>query len=134
MNEKEKAYKQLLISLKKCELNYHAHVREFGKLGQQEINFWAEQLQDMKADRIERLFDEHIKHNSFFPTVKDIRQGTADNPRRKLGDDWGRSERLEHANKLLADPNTERAPAPDRFNEILNKLREDVRRRKLADT
>ena len=72
MNEKEKAYKQLLISLKKCELNYHAHVREFGKLGQQEINFWAEQLQDMKADRIERLFDEHIKHNSFFPTVKDI--------------------------------------------------------------
>ena len=56
MSDKKAAYKQLLISLKKCELNYHAHVREFGKLGQSEINFWAEQLQDMSAERIERLF------------------------------------------------------------------------------
>ena len=37
----KEAYKQLLVSLKKCELNYHAHVREFGKLGKSEINFWA---------------------------------------------------------------------------------------------
>ena len=134
MSDKKAAYKQLLISLKKCELNYHAHVREFGKLGQSEINFWAEQLQDMSAERIERLFDDHIKHSSFFPTVKDIRQGTVENPRRKLGDDWGRNERIEHANRLLADPNTERAPMPDKFKEIFKKLQSDVRKRKLADT
>ena len=35
----KEAYKQLLVSLKKCELNYHAHVREFGKLGKPEIKF-----------------------------------------------------------------------------------------------
>ena len=73
MDEVGEAYKQLLVSLKKTELNYHAHVREFGKLGQQEINFWAEQLKDFTAPRIERAFDEHIKNCSYFPTVKDIR-------------------------------------------------------------
>ena len=126
MDEVGEAYKQLLVSLKKTELNYHAHVREFGKLGQQEINFWAEQLKDFNAPRIERAFDEHIKNCSYFPTVKDIREGTQENPRRKLGDDWGRNERIEHANRLLADPNSEKVPMPDKFKEIFRKLQSEV--------
>ena len=58
----KKAYKQLLVSLKKCELNYHAHVREFGKLGKSEINFWAEQLFDYNAKNIEKCKTNTLKN------------------------------------------------------------------------
>ena len=58
--------------------------------------------------------------------MKDIREGTQETPRRKLCDDWGRNERIEHANRLLADPNSEKVPMPDKFKEIFRKLQTEV--------
>jgi len=125
----KKAYKQLLVSLKKCELNYHAHVREFGKLGKSEINFWAEQLIDYNAKNIEKSFNNHINYNAFFPTVKDIRYGTNDNPKRKQGDDWEQLAMLEEQKLLLPEPEKKRVGMPDNMKNILHKLQKAVKER-----
>ncbi len=118
----KEAYKQLLVSLKKCELNYHAHVREFGKLGKSEINFWMEQLSDYNAKSIEKAFNSHINSNSFFPTVKDIRDGTVNNPKRKRGEDWERLAMMEEQRRLLPKPENKKVGMPDNMKNILRKL------------
>ena len=123
----KKAYKQLLVSLKKCELNYHAHVREFGKLDKSEINFWAEQLFDYNAKNIEKSFNNHINYNAFFPTVKDIRHGTNDNPKRKQGDNWELLESMEEQKRLLPEPEKKRVGMPDNMKNILQKLQKAVK-------
>ena len=125
----KEAYKQLLVSLKKCELNYHAHVREFGKLGKVEINFWVEQLFDYNAKNIEKSFNNHINYNSFFPTVKDIRHGTTNNPKRKQGDDWEQLAMMEEQRKLLPEPEKKRVGMPDNMRNILHKLQNAVKER-----
>ena len=118
----KEAYKQLLVSLKKCELNYHAHVREFGKLGKSEINFWMEQLSDYNAKSIEKAFNSHINSNSFFPTVKDIRDGTVNNPKRKRGEDWERLAMMEEQRRLLPKPENKKVGMPANMKNILRKL------------
>jgi hypothetical protein len=123
----ESAYKQLLICLKKCELNYHAHTREFGKLGKMEIQFWAESLEDYKADKINRAFTDHIKESSFFPTVKDIRQGTLTNPKRKACEDNLYLSKLEEDRKLLPAPQNKSIGMPDNMKNMLYKLQKAVK-------
>ena len=118
----ESAYKQLLICLKKCELNYHAHTREFGKLGKIEIQFWSEALEDYNAEKINRAFTEHIKGSSFFPTVKDIREGSLDNPKRKPCEDNFYLAKLEDERRLLPQPNREKMGMPDNMKDMLYKL------------
>lgn len=125
----KEAYKQLLISLKKCELNYHAHVREFGKLGKPEINFWVEQLFDYNAKSIEKAFTRHINACSFFPTAKDIRDGTTNNPKRKRGDDWEQLAMIEEQRRLLPEPEKRRVGMPDNMKNILHKLQNAVKER-----
>ena len=118
-------YSVLLKALKACEKNYHAHVREFGKLDKTDIAFWAEQLSDLSPERLERSFNEHIKTSSFFPTVKDIREGTPENPRRKACEDPKHLKRLE-ADRLLPAPEREKMGMPDKMKEIFRKLQADV--------
>ena len=125
----KEAYKQLLVSLKKCELNYHAHVREFGKLGKSEINFWMEQLFDYNVKSIEKAFNNHINSCSFFPTVKDIRDGTTNSPKRKRGDDWEQLAMLEEQKRLLPEPEKRRVGMPDNMKNILHKLQNAVKER-----
>ena len=122
----ETKYAVLLKALKACEKNYHAHVREFGKLDKTDIAFWAEQLTDLSPERLERAFSEHIKTSSFFPTVKDIREGTPENPRRKACEDHVYLKSLE-ADKLLPAPESEKIRMPDKMKEIFKKLQADVR-------
>ena len=119
-------YGVLLKALKACEKNYHSHVREFGKLDKTDIAFWAEQLSDLSPERLERSFSEHIKTSSFFPTVKDIREGTPENPRRKPCDDTKYLTRLENS-RLLPGPINGKIPMPDRMKEIFHKLQKEVR-------
>ena len=119
-------YGVLLKALKACEKNYHSHVREFGKLDKTDISFWAEQLSDLSPERLERSFSEHIKTSSFFPTVKDIREGTPENPRRKPCDDTKYLTRLENS-RLLPGPINGKIPMPDRMKEIFHKLQKEVR-------
>ncbi len=118
-------YTMLLKALKACEKNYHSHIREFGKLDKTDIAFWAEQLSDLSTERLERAFSEHIKTCSFFPTVKDIRQGTADNPRRKACEDPTYLRELE-ASKLLPAPEKQKIKMPDQMKEIFKQLKRDV--------
>ena len=125
----KEAYKQLLVSLKKCELNYHAHVREFGKLGKPEINFWVEQLFDYNARSIEKAFTRHINSCSFFPTAKDIRDGTTNNPKRKQGDDWEQLAMIEEQRRLLPEPEKRRVGMPENMKNILHKLQNAVKER-----
>jgi len=120
-------YKQLLISLKKCELNYHAHVREFGKLGKTEINFWVEQLYDCNKKTIEKAFNSHINSCSYFPTVKDIRDGSTNNPKRKQGDQWEYSTITDGQKKLLLDSEIKKIGMPDKMKNILYKLQKAVK-------
>ncbi len=121
----ETKYAVLLKALKACEKNYHAHVREFGKLEKTDIAFWAEQLSDLSPERLERAFSEHIKTSSFFPTVKDIREGTVENPRRKACEDPKYLKSLE-ADRLLPAPEREKIGMPDKMKEIFRKLQADV--------
>jgi len=118
-------YSVLLKALKACEKNYHSHVREFGKLDKTDIAFWAEQLSDLSPERLERAFSEHIKTSSFFPTVKDIREGTPENPRRKACEDPIYLKSLE-ADRLLPAPEREKMGMPDKMKEIFHKLQADV--------
>ena len=122
----ETKYAVLLKALKACEKNYHSHVREFGKLDKTDIAFWAEQLSDLSPERLERSFSEHIKTSSFFPTVKDIREGTVENPRRKACEDPKYLKSLE-ADRLLPAPEREKIVMPDKMKEIFRKLQADVR-------
>ena len=122
----ETKYAVLLKALKACEKNYHSHVREFGKLDKTDIAFWAEQLSDLSPERLERAFSEHIKTSSFFPTVKDIREGTPENPRRKACEDPKHLKSLE-ADRLLPAPESEKIGMPDKMKEIFHKLQADVR-------
>ena len=123
----EAKYAVLLKALKACEKNYHSHVREFGKLDKTDITFWAQSLADMPAQRIERSFQEHIKTNAFFPTVKDIREGTPENPRRKACEDPDYMKRLgEEHHKMLEGPESRKVPMPDKFKEIFRKLQTEV--------
>ena len=119
-------YSVLLKALKACEKNYHSHVREFGKLDKTDIAFWAEQLSDLSPERLERAFSEHIKTSSFFPTVKDIREGTVENPRRKACEAPKYLKSLE-ADRLLPAPEKEKIGMPDKMKEIFRKLQADVR-------
>ena len=122
----EEKYGVLLKALKACEKNYHSHVREFGKLDKTDIAFWAEQLSDLSPERLERAFSEHINTSAFFPTVKDIREGTPENPRRKPCDDTKYLTRLENS-RLLPGPINGKIPMPDRMKEIFHKLQKEVR-------
>ena len=118
-------YSVLLKALKACEKNYHSHVREFGKLDKTDISFWAEQLSDLSSERLERSFNEHIKTSSFFPTVKDIREGTPENPRRKACEDHKYLESLEAA-RMLPAPERKKIGMPDKMKEIFHKLQREV--------
>ena len=122
----ENAYKVLLQALKACEKNYHSHIREFGKLDKTDIAFWSEQLNDFTPERIQRSFDQHIKTCSFFPTIKDIREGTPENPRRKPSEDHVYLEQLEMNRRLLPEPDASKIPMPDRMKEIFHRLQRDV--------
>ena len=119
----KEGYKQLLISLKKCELNYHAHVREFGKLGKPEISFWTEALNDFTADKIKESFDSHINDSSFFPTVKDIREGTLTNPKRMPCEDHKYLSKLEDEKRLLPQPDRKPVGMPDEMKVLLKLYR-----------
>ena len=121
----ETKYAVLLKALKACEKNYHSHVREFGKLDKTDISFWAEQLSDLSPERLERAFSDHIKTSAFFPTVKDIREGTVENPRRKACEDPIYLKSLE-ADRLLPAPEREKMGMPDKMKEIFRKLQREV--------
>jgi hypothetical protein len=121
----ETKYGVLLKALKACEKNYHSHVREFGKLDKTDIAFWSEQLSDLSPERLERCFSEHIKTSAFFPTVKDIREGTQDNPRRKPCEDHKYLDSLNQS-RLLTGPERAKMGMPDRMKEIFRKLQQEV--------
>ena len=121
----EKKYGVLLKALKACEKNYHSHVREFGKLDKTDISFWADQLSDFTPERLERSFSEHIKTSSFFPTVKDIREGTPENPKRKPCEDHKYLDSLNQS-RLLTGPERAKMGMPDRMKEIFHKLQQEV--------
>ncbi len=121
----EKKYGVLLKALKASEKNYHSHVREFGKLDKTDIAFWSEQLSDLSPERIERAFSEHIKTSAFFPTVKDIREGTQENPKRKPCEDHKYLTQLENS-RLLPGPTNGRIPMPDKIKQIFHKLQREV--------
>ena len=124
----EAKYTVLLKALKACEKNYHSYVREFGKLDKTDISFWAEQLSDLSPGRIERAFSEHIKTSSFFPTVRDIREGTPENPRRRPCDDTKYLTRVTEDSRLLTGPinGNGKMPMPDKMKEIFHKLQREV--------
>ena len=121
----EKKYGVLLKALKACEKNYHSHTREFGKLDKTDISFWADQLSDFTPERLERSFSEHIKTSSFFPTVKDIREGTPENPKRKPCEDHKYLDSLNES-RLLTGPERAKLGMPDRMKEIFHKLQLEV--------
>ena len=121
----ETKYGVLLKALKACEKNYHSHVREFGKLDKTDISFWADQLSDFTPERLERSFSEHIKTSSFFPTVKDIREGTPENPKRKPCEDHKYLDSLNQS-RLLTGPERAKMGMPDRMKEIFRKLQQEV--------
>ena len=121
----EAKYGVLLKALKSCEKNYHSHVREFGKLDKTDIAFWTEQLSDLSPERLERSFNEHIKTSSFFPTVRDIREGTPENPRRKPCEDNKYLTHLENS-RLLTGPTKGKIPMPDKLKQIFHKLQREV--------
>jgi len=121
----EKKYGVLLKALKACEKNYHSHVREFGKLDKTDISFWADQLSDFTPERLERSFSEHIKTSSFFPTVRDIREGTPENPKRKPCEDHKYLDSLNQS-RLLTGPERAKMGMPDRMKEIFHKLQQEV--------
>ena len=121
----EKKYGVLLKALKACEKNYHSHTREFGKLDKTDIAFWAEQLSDLSPERLERAFSEHIKTSSFFPTVRDIREGTPENPKRKPCEDHKYLDSLNQS-RLLTGPERAKMGMPDRMKEIFHKLKKEV--------
>ena len=122
----EAKYGVLLKALKACEKNYHSHVREFGKLDKTDISFWADQLADLSPERLERSFSEHIKTSSFFPTVRDIREGTPENPRRRPCDDTKYLTRVTEDSRLLTGPINGKIPMPDKMKEIFHKLQREV--------
>ena len=122
----EAKYTVLLKALKACEKNYHSHIREFGKLDKTAISFWAEQLSDLSPERLERAFSEHIKTSAFFPTVKDIREGTQENPRRKPCDDTKYLTRITEDSRLLSGPEKNKIPMPDKLKQIFHKLQREV--------
>ena len=122
----EEAYKALLQSLKRCEMNFHSHTREFGKLTNQYIEFWAEGLQDFTAERIMSAFHGHISNESYFPTIKDIRHGTDRNPARMACEDHKYLQKLEEDRRLLPEPERQRIPMPDKMKSLLKKLQSDV--------
>ena len=121
----EQKYGVLLKALKACEKNYHSHTREFGKLDKTDISFWADQLSDFTPERLERSFSEHIKTSSFFPTVKDIREGTPENPKRKPCEDHKYLDSLNES-RLLTGPERAKLGMPDRMKEIFHKLQLEV--------
>jgi len=121
----EKKYGVLLKALKACEKNYHSHTREFGKLDKTDIAFWSDQLSDFTPERLERSFSEHIKTSSFFPTVKDIREGTPENPKRKPCEDHKYLDSLNQS-RLLTGPERAKLGMPDRMKEIFHKLQLEV--------
>ena len=121
----EVKYSVLLKALKACEKNYHSHVREFGKLDKTDISFWADQLSDFTPERLERSFSEHIKTSSFFPTVKDIREGTPENPKRKPCEDHKYLDSLNQS-RLLTGPERAKMGMPDKMKEIFHKLQQEV--------
>ena len=121
----EAKYGVLLKALKSCEKNYHSHVREFGKLDKTDIAFWTDQLADLSPERLERSFSEHIKTSSFFPTVKDIREGTQENPKRKPCEDHQYLTQLENS-RLLPGPSNGKIPMPDKMKQIFHKLQREV--------
>ena len=121
----ETKYAVLLKALKACEKNYHSHVREFGKLDKTDISFWADQLSDFTPERLERSFSEHIKTSSFFPTVRDIREGTPENPKRKPCEDHKYLDSLNQS-RLLTGPERAKMGMPDRMKEIFRKLQQEV--------
>ena len=121
----EKKYGVLLKALKACEKNYHSHVREFGKLDKTDISFWADQLSDFTPERLERSFSEHIKTSSFFPTVRDIREGTPENPKRKPCEDHKYLDSLNQS-RLLTGPERAKMGMPDKMKEIFHKLQQEV--------
>ena len=121
----ETKYAVLLKALKACEKNYHSHVREFGKLDKTDISFWADQLSDFTPERLERSFSEHIKTSSFFPTVRDIREGTPENPKRKPCEDHKYLDSLNQS-RLLTGPERAKMGMPDRMKEIFHKLQQEV--------
>ena len=121
----EAKYGVLLKALKSCEKNYHSHTREFGKLDKTDISFWAEQLDDFTPERLERSFSEHIKTSAFFPTVKDIREGTPENPKRKPCEDHKYLDSLNDS-KLLTGPERAKMGMPDKMKEIFHKLQKEV--------
>ena len=122
----EAKYGVLLKALKACEKNYHSHVREFGKLDKTDIAFWSEQLSDLSPERLERSFSEHIKTSSFFPTVKDIREGTQENPKRKPCEDHKYLTRLTEDSRLLTGPVNGKIPMPDKIKQIFHRLQKEV--------
>ena len=121
----EQKYGVLLKALKASEKNYHSHTREFGKLDKTDIAFWSEQLSDLSPERIERAFSEHIKTSSFFPTVRDIREGTPENPKRKPCEDHKYLDSLNQS-RLLTGPERAKLGMPDRMKEIFHKLQLEV--------
>ena len=121
----EQKYGVLLKALKACEKNYHSHTREFGKLDKTDISFWADQLSDFTPERLERSFSEHIKTSAFFPTVKDIREGTPENPKRKPCEDHKYLDSLNES-RLLTGPERAKLGMPDRMKEIFHKLQLEV--------
>jgi len=121
----ETKYAVLLKALKACEKNYHSHVREFGKLDKTDISFWADQLSDFTPERLERSFSEHIKTSSFFPTVRDIREGTPENPKRKPCEDHKYLDSLNQS-RLLTGPERAKMGMPDKMKEIFHKLQQEV--------
>tara|TARA_Y100001970_G_scaffold138063_1_gene169837 strand:+ start:2294 stop:2722 length:429 start_codon:yes stop_codon:yes gene_type:complete len=123
----DEAYKALLQGLKRCEMNFHSHTREFGKLTERDIAFWAEGLADFTAERIASAFHGHISNESFFPTIKDIRHGTDRNPARMACEDHKYLQKLEEDRRLLPAPERKRIPMPDNMKNLLKKLQSDVK-------
>ena len=123
---KQDAYESLLQCLKMCEKNYHAHVREHGKLSKSDISLWSEHLKDIGASKIRLAFNAHIQSSPWFPTVSEIR----DLASRKRGDDWDRSEMLTW-DPLYALPDgslsTEHQPMPENVKRSLHELMEKAR-------
>ena len=122
----ENSYRMLLKALKACEKNYHSHIREFGKLDKTDIAFWSEQLADFTPERIERSFNDHIQSSSFFPTIRDIREGSPENPKRRPCEDHIYLRKLEEDRRLLPEPESKKIPMPDNIKKIFHGLKVKV--------
>jgi hypothetical protein len=76
-------------------------------------------LNDFTADRIKNSFESHINDSSFFPTVKDIREGTMSNPKRKPCEDPKYLSKLEDEKRLLPQPDRKRVGMPKEMKVLL---------------